>query len=144
MLAIDRGAVSVGNDVFLDGGLPERGGFQVDLLLAIESMPLDIICVVLLRVVNVGETGNAVYDSGAPEVVRCFVGLVVADGFLGFLLEVGGNWEEGVGVFVCGCIVDVFLVSLEVLNCTYNVALLTPIKCWKIGSKSSIAPSWKG
>jgi hypothetical protein len=131
----------VGDDDFLDGGLPEGSGFQVYLLLAVESMPFDIICVVLVFVVNVGEAGDAVYNSGAPEVVRCFVGLVVADGFLGLLLEVGGNWEEGVCIFVCGCVVDIFLVSLETSNCIYSVALLTPIKCWKIGSKSSITPS---
>lgn len=144
VLAIGRRAMSVGDDDFVDGGLPERGSLQVDLLLAVEGVPFDVTFVVLVCIIDVGEAGDAVDDGGAAEVVRCFVGLVVADGFLGFLFEVGGDREEGVGVFVCGCVVDVFLVSLAMSNCIYGVFLLTPIKCWKIGSKSSMLPSWKG
>lgn len=136
--------MGVGDDDFVDGGLPERGSFQVDLLLTIEGMPFDVVFVILVRVVDVGEAGDAVDDGSTAEVVGCFVCLVVADGFFGFLFEVGGNWEEGMRVFVCGCIVDIFLVSLAMSNCIYVVFLLTPIKCWKIGSKSSMLPSWKG
>lgn len=144
MLAIDGGAVGVGDDNFVDGGLPERGSFQVDFLLAVKGMPFDVVFVILVCVVNVGEAGDAVDDGGAAEVVGCFVGLVVVDGCRGLLFEVGGDWEEGVGVFVCGCVVDFFLGSLATPTCIQFVSVPTSIKCWKIGSKSSMLPSWKG
>lgn len=117
------------NDDFIDGGLPEGGGFQVDLFLAVESMPFDIIFVVFVRVINIGEAGDTVDNGSAAKIVGCFVSLVVADGFLGFLFEVRGDWKESVGIFICGCVINVFLVLLEMLIGDIVSPLLTPIKC---------------
>lgn len=116
MLAIDGGAVGVGDDDFVDGRLPERGSSQVGLLLAVEGIPFDIVFVILVCVVDVREARDAVDNGGTTEIVGCFVCLVVADSFLGFLFEVGGYREEGMGVFICSCVIDVFLGSLAVLD----------------------------
>lgn len=102
----------MGDDDFLDGGFPEGGGFQVDFFLAVEGEPFDVFFIVLVCVVDVGEAGYAVNYGGAAEVVGCFVLLVVLEGFIGLLFEVGGGLEEGMSVLICGSVVDVFLVSL--------------------------------
>lgn len=109
VLAIEGGTVGMGDDNFMDGGLPEGCSLHVDLLLAVEGVPFDVVFVVLASIVDVGEAGNAVDDCSATEVVGCFVWLAALQSFLGVLFKGGGHLEESVGVFICSCIVDVFL-----------------------------------
>lgn len=100
---------------------------------------------------DVGEARDAVDDGGTAVEVGGFVGVAVREGFGGGFGERVGDGEEGVGVGVGEGVVDVFLgggcgLGLEWED-WYKVGFggeLTAIRFSKIGSKSSMEPSWNG
>lgn len=101
---------------------------------------------------DVGEARDAVDDGGAAVEVGGFVRVAVGEGFGGGFGESVGDGEERVGVGVGEGVVDVFLgggcgLGLEWEVDWYKVGgggELTAISFSKIGSKSSMEPSWNG
>lgn len=109
VFALVRLTMGVRHGDFSDGGIPERSGLEVDLLLAVERVPLDVFGVTFVGVVDVWETRNSVDHCSAAIVFRCLIGLAALLCVLGLLLEAGSHRQKLVCVFIRGRIVDVFL-----------------------------------
>jgi hypothetical protein len=72
--------------------------------------------------------------------------VAVGEGLFGLFLQGVDDGDEGAGVGVREGVVDVFLDSLLAAFARAGLwgILHTSISFWKMGSKSSNAPSWNG
>lgn len=76
----------MGDYFFFQGGFPERGGFEVDVFLALEGCSFEG-CRCLACRADVGEAGDAEDDGGAAVEIGGAIGMVVVEGRSGFFFE---------------------------------------------------------